>query len=79
MSHKQILQVLTGLLAAGSFRLGGLVVLRLRTPAGMRAVLIDGERQPISDFRRLCRRLNRMSTVRSARSREPADTIPPKV
>jgi hypothetical protein len=66
-------------LASGSFRFGGLLLLRLRTPAGMRAVLIDGERQSISHFRRLCRQLNGVRTARSGRSREPADTIRPKV
>jgi hypothetical protein len=44
-------------LAPGSFRLGGLVVLRFKTAGGMRAVLIDGERQQRRAFRRLCRRL----------------------
>jgi hypothetical protein len=48
-------------LAAGSFRLGGLLVLRLRTPSGMRAVLIDGKRQDIRTFRALCRTLGRVS------------------
>ncbi|MEO8064386.1 MAG: hypothetical protein ABI821_16745 [Pseudomonadota bacterium] len=43
-------------LAGGSFRLGGLLVLRFRTAAGMRSVLIDGGRQPKGEFRRLCRR-----------------------
>ena len=70
-------------LAAGSFRLGGLLVLRLRTPAGMRAVLIDGRAQEIRAFRGLCRSLSRVSRgsspavpgVRAGR----ADTIRPKV
>jgi hypothetical protein len=42
-------------LAAGSFRLGVFLLLRLKTARGMRAVLIDGERQEIRGFRRLCR------------------------
>ena len=33
------------------------MLLRLETARGMRAVLIDGERQEIRAFRRLCRRL----------------------
>ncbi len=66
-------------LAAGSFRLGALLVLRLRTPAGMRSVLIDGGRQPIPAFRHLCRALEWRGSRASGRSREPADTIRPKV
>jgi hypothetical protein len=70
-------------LAAGSFRLGGLLVLRLRTPGGMRVVLIDGERQEIRAFRCLCRTLNLSSRatkrpVPGARGSR-ADTIRPKV
>ena len=44
-------------LAAGCFRLGSIVVLRLSTAAGMRVVLIDGGLQEMRAFRRLCRRL----------------------
>jgi hypothetical protein len=66
-------------LAAGSFRLGGLALLRLRTSAGMRSVLIDGGPQPVSDFRRLCRHLEGNKAGRSGRYREPAVTIRPKV
>jgi hypothetical protein len=50
-------------LAAGSFRLRSLLVLRLRTPAGMRAVLIDGKRQDIRAFRALCQTLGRVSSA----------------
>jgi hypothetical protein len=66
-------------IARGSFRLGGLLVLRLRTSSGMRSVLIDGARQPAREFRRLCRRVDLRRTGGSGRSREPADTIRPKV
>jgi hypothetical protein len=44
--------------AAGSFRIGrDLLVLRLQTCDGTRSVLIDGGRQEIQAFRRLCRHL----------------------
>jgi len=76
-------EALPAMLAGGSFRLGGLVVLRFQTPRGMRAVLIDGGRQEIRAFRRLCRRL--CEAGRGAKPAVPgvpgsrADTIRPKV
>jgi hypothetical protein len=59
-------------LARGSFRLGAVLMLWFETPAGMRAVLIDGGRQESEAFRRLCRRLDRRQTPRPGRSREPS-------
>lgn len=45
-------------IVAGSFRFGRQVLaLRLRTCDGMRAVIIDGGRQEVQAFRRLCRHL----------------------
>jgi len=61
-------------LAAGSFRLGGLLALRFAVPGGLRAVLIDGNRQEPRAFRRLCRHLGNAregaKTGGSGRSRE---------
>jgi hypothetical protein len=70
-------------LAAGSFRLGGLMFLRLQTAGGMRAVLIDGGRQEIRAFRRLSRYVSHAGrgaghALRGVRE-GIADTIPPKV
>jgi hypothetical protein len=64
----------------GSFRSGaGLLVLRLATPKGIRAVLIDGTVQDTAVFRRLCRHL----AVHSHRGLGPPTpstvTIRPKV
>ena len=66
-------------LGPGSFRLGGLIVLRLQTSGGMRAVLIDGERQDISAFRLLCRRLKTGKTAVPGVPGSATDTIRPKV
>lgn len=70
-------------LAAGSFRLGGLLALRFKVPGGMRAVLIDGNRQEPRAFRRLCRRLGdaRGGAKRAVPGvpRSRTDTIRPKV
>jgi hypothetical protein len=67
------------LLAAGSFRLGWLIGLRLQTSGGMRAVLIDGGRQEISAFRPLCRRLSAAKTAVPGVPGSATDTIGPKV
>jgi hypothetical protein len=56
--------------AAGSFRLGSLLVLRLQTPAGPRLVVIDGGLQEPRAFRRLCRQLGRLPKGGSGRSGE---------
>jgi len=46
-------------IALGSFRLiSWLLVLRLRTDRGNFQVLVDGRRQRVTEFRRLCRALN---------------------
>ena len=67
------------LLAPGSFRLGWLIVLRLQTSDGLRAVLIDGARQDISAFRLLCRRLEAVKTAVPGVPGSATDTIRPKV
>ena len=67
------------LLASGSFRLGWLVVLRLQTSAGPRAVLIDGARQEISAFRLLCRRLKGAKTAVPGAPGSATVTIGPEV
>jgi len=69
----------SAVLAPGSFRLGWLIVLRLKTPGGMRAVLIDGARQEISAFRLLCRRLAAVKTAVPGVPGSATDTIGPKV
>jgi hypothetical protein len=65
-------QPLPAELAAGSFRLGWLLLLRLETPIGMRFVLIDGPLQNTHAFRRLCRRLESRLPGGSGRSPEPS-------
>jgi hypothetical protein len=67
------------LVAPGSFRLGWLIVLRLKTSGGMRAVLIDGGRQELSAFRLLCRRLTAVKTAVPGVPGSATDTIRPKV
>ncbi len=59
-------------LAAGSFRLGWLLLLRFETPVGMRFVLIDGPLQHVQSFRRLCRRLEWRLPGGSGRSLRPS-------
>jgi hypothetical protein len=62
--------------AAGSFRLGRqLLFLRLQTCDGMRSVLIDGERQEIQGFRRLCRYLE--SRRHAFPDKAPNEQVPP--
>ena len=67
-------------LAAGSFRVGVQVwVLRFKTPAGLRQVLIAGGVQDEEKFRRLSRALTAHLRRASGRSGAPAVTIRPKV
>jgi hypothetical protein len=63
-------------LAPGSFRLGSSVlVLRLRTAAGLRSVLVDGAIHQAATFRALCRRLEWQMGGGPGRRRTPTDTI----
>ena len=66
------LEPLPAELAAGSFRLGWLLLLRFETPVGMRFVLIDGPLQNTHAFRRLCRRLESRLPGGSGRSPRPS-------
>jgi hypothetical protein len=67
-------------LAVGSFRFGtGVLVLWLKTPAGLHGVFIDGYRQEPGAFRGLCRRLEWQPRSASGRPQRPTDTIGPKV
>jgi hypothetical protein len=52
-------RTVTGELCEGFFESPGLLILRFRTLGGGFPVFIDGGRQEIREFRRLCRRLKR--------------------